>query len=78
MTSPHCGRTMKPFFHLNPEIWAWADTLWGIWGIFGQTMSTHFGIRPCFPLPNHYSYKKLSLYIHIPNIHLGLGFEFGP
>ena len=24
------------------------------------------------------SKKKLSLYIHIPNIYLGLGFEFGP
>ena len=33
---------------------------------------------PCFPLINHYFYKKLSLYIQIPNIYLGLGFEFGP
>ena len=34
---------------------------------------------PCFPLFNNYFYKKLSLYIHIPNIYLGLlGFEFGP
>ena len=24
------------------------------------------------------TYKKLSLYIHIPNIYFGLGFEFGP
>ena len=32
---------------------------------------------PCFPIINHYFYKKLSLYIHIPNIYLGLGFEFG-
>ena len=21
----------------------WADKFWGIWGIFGQTISTHFG-----------------------------------
>jgi hypothetical protein len=50
----------------------WADKLWGIWGIFG-----HFGtVSPCFPLINHYFYKKLSLYIQIPNIYLGLGFEF--
>ena len=33
---------------------------------------------PCFPLFNHYFYKRLSLYIHIPNICLGLGFEYGP
>ena len=29
-----------------------------------------------FSLFNHYFYKKLSLYIHILNIYLGLGFEF--
>ena len=33
---------------------------------------------PCFPLIIHYFYKKLSLYIQIPNIYLGLGFELGP
>jgi hypothetical protein len=27
---------------------------------------------------HHYFYKKLSLYIQISNIYLGLGFEFGP
>jgi hypothetical protein len=57
----------------------WAYKFWDIWGIFGQTISTHFGtVSPCpwFPLFNHYFYKKLSLYIHIPNISLGLGFEF--
>ena len=32
---------------------------------------------PCFPIFNHYFYKKLSLYIQLPNIYLGLGFEFG-
>ena len=31
-----------------------------------------------FKLFNHYFYKKLSLYTHIPNIHLWLGFEFLP
>ena len=31
---------------------------------------------PFFPLINQYFYKKLSLYIQIPNIYLGLGFEF--
>ena len=53
----------------------WADFFRGIWGIFGWIISTHFGmfsiIQPLFQ-------KKLSLYIiHIPNIFLGLGFEFG-
>ena len=38
-----------------------------------------FGIvSPCFPLINHYFYKKLSLYIQITNVYLGLEFEFGP
>ena len=31
---------------------------------------------PCFPLINDHFYKKLSLYIQIPNIYLGMGFEF--
>jgi hypothetical protein len=37
-------------------------------------------IVQCFPLINHYFYKKLSLYVQIPNKYLGLGFdfEFGP
>jgi hypothetical protein len=30
---------------------------------------------PCFSLFNNYFFKKLSLHIHFPNIHLGLGFE---
>ena len=40
--------------------------------------STTINRGPCFPLFNHYFYKKLTLYIQIPNIYLGLGFEFGP
>ena len=47
----------------------WAEIVWGIWGIFGRTISTHFGTASaCFPLFNHYFYKKLSLYILLPNI----------
>ena len=34
---------MKPFFIEIQNFWAWADTFWGIWGIFCQTISTHFG-----------------------------------
>ena len=57
----------------------WAHKFLGIWGIFGQTISTHFGtmsplsmffiIQPLF-------LQKTMLYIHIPNIYLGLDFEF--
>ena len=59
-------------FRLGQTIWA--DNFWGNWGIFGQLISTHF----CFPLINHYLYKKLGLYIKIPIIYLGLGFKYGP
>ena len=44
-------------------------------------IGTHFVLWvpcPCFPLINHYFYKKLGLYILLPNIYLGMGFEFGP
>ena len=40
-------RPMNPFFIEIQNFWTWADKLdrkiWGIWGIFGQTMSTYFG-----------------------------------
>ena len=58
----------------------WADKFWGIWGIFGKTISTHFGtvsplamfsiIQPLF------LQKNKPLYPH-PNKYLGLRFEFG-
>jgi hypothetical protein len=56
------------------------DKFWGIWGIFGKFMSTHFGTDSplsMFLLINHYFCKKLSFYIQIRNICLGLGFELG-
>ena len=35
---------MKPFFIEIQNFWAWADELGRkIWGIFGRTISTHFG-----------------------------------
>ena len=34
---------MKPFFIKIQKFWAWADKFWGIRGILGQTISTHFG-----------------------------------
>ena len=59
----------------------WSSTFWGIMGISGQLSACILVLwvpYPCFPSINHYFYKKLSLYIHIPNMYLGLGFEFGP
>ena len=74
----HGLRTFREsFFFGNPNFRAWADKL-------GRTFLGHLGyFRPIyrhrsFPLINHYFYKKLSLYIQIPNIYLGLRFEFGP
>jgi hypothetical protein len=34
---------MKPFLIEIPNFRAWADKFWGIWGIFGRNISTHFG-----------------------------------
>ena len=47
------GYPMKPFFIEIQNFWAWqsnwADKFWGIWGIFDQTISTHFGtVSPLF------------------------------
>ena len=75
------GRPMKPFQNFWAKADNWADKFWGIWGIFGQVISTdllQWVPCPYFLLFNHYFYKKLSLYIHISNMYLGLGFEFGP
>ena len=52
----------------------------GAFWVFSAKLSAPVLVQwvPCpfFPLFNHYIYKKLNLYIHIPNIYLGLGFEF--
>ena len=41
------GLPMNPFFIKIPNCWLeqtnWVDKYSGIWGIFGQTISTHFG-----------------------------------
>jgi hypothetical protein len=35
---------MKHFFiQILNFVWAWADKFWGVFGIFGQFISTHFG-----------------------------------
>ena len=50
--SAHGLRTPNQAFFIEIQnFWAWADKFWGIWGIFGQTISTHFGtvtIQPLF------------------------------
>ena len=46
----------------------WADKFWGIWGIFGQTISTHFGtVSPLsmfFIIQPLFLQKTKSLYPH--------------
>jgi hypothetical protein len=73
---------MKPFFIEIQNFWTWADKL-------GRCILGHF--RPNYQHSFWYSEslvhvfhnstiistKKLSLYIHIPNVYLRLGFEFG-
>jgi hypothetical protein len=57
----------------------WADKFWGILGIFGQFISTHFGtVGPLsmFSINQPLFLQKTKLYIQIPNIYLELGFEF--
>jgi hypothetical protein len=59
----------------------WADKFWGNWGIFGQTISTHFDtVNPLsmFSIIQPLFLQKISLYIQIPNIYLEFEFEFGP
>ena len=71
---------MKPFFHWNPEFLGLGRLNGPInsraFGVFLAKLSApilvHWVHCACFPLFN------LSLYIHIQNIYLGLGFEFGP
>ena len=79
---------MIPFFIEIPNLWAWvdnfwADTFWGIWGIFGQFISTHFGTVSPFSMffinqPLFLKKTKPLYPCQVPNIYLGLGFEFGP
>ena len=77
------GCPMKPFFIVITIFGLgqtnWPDKIWGIW-VFSVQISAPILVLwdtcPCFPLFNCYFYKKLGLYIHIPNIYPGLRFEF--
>ena len=76
----------EAFFYWNPELLGFGRQFWQInSGAFGVLFLDKLSVPiliewvpwSCFPLFKHYFYKKLSLFIHIPNIYLGLGFEFG-
>ena len=74
------GRPMKRFFIEISNIWALADKLGGIWGYF-QPIYQHlfWSVRPLSMFSiNQPLFLQKSLYIQIPSIYLGLGFEFGP
>ena len=76
----------EAFFHWIPKLLGldrqFGQINFGAFGVFLANLSAAILVEwvpcPCFPLFNYYLYKKLSLYIQIPNIYLGLGFEFGP
>jgi len=76
LTPNHGLRTPRELFFKNLE-------LLGLGRHFGLKFFEAFGVFlagpcPCFPLFNHYFYKKLSLDILLQNIYLGVGFEFEP
>ena len=84
---PNWNHSVRHLLHLNTynlcPYWIfglgqtnWTNKFWGIWSIFDQTISE--SLVHVFRYSTIISTKKLSLYIHIPNIYLGLGFEFGP
>ena len=80
------GRPMIPFFHWNSELLGLGKQIEqiksGAFGVFLAKLSAPILVQwvpcLCFPLCNHYFYKKLSLSIYILNIFWGLGLEFGP
>jgi hypothetical protein len=49
----------EAFFSSKFQTFGLGQTIWGILGIFEQSISTHLGtVIPCFPLINHYFYKN--------------------
>ena len=74
------------FFHWNLEfLWLgqanWANKFWGTWGIFGRTITTHFGtVSPWFMfLIIQPIFLKKKAFISTPQIcmYLRLELEFG-
>ena len=76
--------TNEAFFQWYPKLLGLGRQIGPInfmaFGVFSAKLSAPILARlvpcPCFPIINHYLYKKLSFYTHIPTIYLGLGFEF--
>ena len=76
----------ESFFFENPKLLGLGRQIgpkfFGAFGVFSADLSAPILVLwvpcPCFPLINHYFYKKLSLYIQFPKIYLGVGVEFGP
>ena len=70
------GRPMKLFCIEIQKFWTWADEFWGIWGIFGQTISTHFGTVSHFSMFSIiqplFLQKSKPLYPH-PKYLFGIG-----
>ena len=73
------GRPMKPFFIEIPTFQAWADKFWGIWSIFGQFISTHFGTVGSLsmfsinqPLFLHKSKQKIVWKLNLGRKELGI------
>ena len=70
----------EAFFHWNPKLLGLGRQIGQInfvaFGVFSADLSAPILVLwvpcPCFPLINHYFYKKLSLYIPIPNIYLNI------
>ena len=58
---------MKPLFIEIQKFWTWADKFWGITGIFGRTISAHFGTVS--PLPMFSINQPLFLQKKIKPLH---------
>ena len=48
ITTTDYGRPVKPFFIKSRTFGHWTYKFLDIWGIFGQTVSTHFGTASPF------------------------------
>jgi hypothetical protein len=76
----------EAIFHRNTKLLGlgrqFGQINFGAFGVFSANLSSPILVLwvPCpwFPLIDRYFFKKLSLYIQIPKIYVGLGFEFGP
>ena len=74
----------EAFFHWNLELLGLGSQIGQInswaFGVFSAELSAPILVSPLsmFSIIQLLFLKKIRLYIHNPNIYLGLGFEFGP